>query len=298
MGASRCRRARARAARHAPSRGAARLDPEKQGRAERARHHSGGRGLHERERGPAQGARSLRQPSARVEPAERARRDSSDVDLVIVRENTEDLYAGLEHEVVPGVVESLKIITERASTRIAHFAFDYARRARPQARHRDSQGEHHEAERRALHSSARATSRAHVPGHRLRRADRRRGVHASRDERRKSSTSCCCRTSTATSSRISAPAWSAGSASSAPPTSATDDRRCSKRCTAARPTSPARTSRTRRRCCSRRLLMLDHIGEAAAAAASKPRSFACSRRPSDDARSRRHSVDDRVRGML
>jgi isocitrate dehydrogenase (NAD+) len=50
------------------------------------------------------------------------------VDLVIVRENTEDLYSGLEHEVVPGVVESLKIITERASTRIARFAFDYARR--------------------------------------------------------------------------------------------------------------------------------------------------------------------------
>jgi isocitrate dehydrogenase (NAD+) len=50
------------------------------------------------------------------------------VDLVIVRENTEDLYAGLEHEVVPGVVESLKIITERASTRIAHFAFGHARR--------------------------------------------------------------------------------------------------------------------------------------------------------------------------
>ena len=50
------------------------------------------------------------------------------VDLVIVRENTEDLYSGLEHEVVPGVVESLKIITEKASTRIARFAFDYARR--------------------------------------------------------------------------------------------------------------------------------------------------------------------------
>ncbi|MBI2186224.1 MAG: isocitrate dehydrogenase (NAD(+)) [Acidobacteria bacterium] len=49
------------------------------------------------------------------------------VDLVIVRENTEDLYAGLEHEVVPGVVESLKIITEAASMRIARFAFDYAR---------------------------------------------------------------------------------------------------------------------------------------------------------------------------
>src|SRR5437867_9962488 len=52
----------------------------------------------------------------------------SGVDLVIVRENTEDLYSGLEHEVVPGVVESLKIITERASTRVAEFAFAYARR--------------------------------------------------------------------------------------------------------------------------------------------------------------------------
>lgn len=50
------------------------------------------------------------------------------VDLVIVRENTEDLYAGLEHTVVPGVVESLKIITEAASTRIARYAFEYARR--------------------------------------------------------------------------------------------------------------------------------------------------------------------------
>jgi isocitrate dehydrogenase (NAD+) len=51
-----------------------------------------------------------------------------EIDLVIVRENTEDLYAGLEHQVVPGVVESLKIITERASMRIAEFAFGYARR--------------------------------------------------------------------------------------------------------------------------------------------------------------------------
>ena len=50
------------------------------------------------------------------------------IDLVIVRENTEDLYAGLEHEVVPGVVESLKIITARASIRIAEFAFNHARR--------------------------------------------------------------------------------------------------------------------------------------------------------------------------
>src|SRR4030081_2107937 len=50
------------------------------------------------------------------------------VDLIIVRENTESLYSGIEHEVVPGVVESLKIITEKASTRIAKFAFEYARK--------------------------------------------------------------------------------------------------------------------------------------------------------------------------
>ncbi|MCY7377080.1 MAG: isocitrate dehydrogenase (NAD(+)) [Pyrinomonadaceae bacterium] len=50
------------------------------------------------------------------------------LDLVIVRENTEDLYAGLEHIVVPGVVESIKVITEKASTRISRYAFEFARR--------------------------------------------------------------------------------------------------------------------------------------------------------------------------
>jgi isocitrate dehydrogenase (NAD+) len=50
------------------------------------------------------------------------------VDLIIVRENTEGEYVGLEHEVVPGVVESLKIVTEKASTRISKFAFEYARK--------------------------------------------------------------------------------------------------------------------------------------------------------------------------
>jgi len=49
-----------------------------------------------------------------------------DLDLVVMRENTEDLYSGLEHVVVPGVVESIKIITEKASTRIAQYSFEYA----------------------------------------------------------------------------------------------------------------------------------------------------------------------------
>jgi isocitrate dehydrogenase (NAD+) len=48
------------------------------------------------------------------------------VDLILVRENTEDLYSGIEHVVAPGVVESIKVITERASTRIARYAFTFA----------------------------------------------------------------------------------------------------------------------------------------------------------------------------
>jgi isocitrate dehydrogenase (NAD+) len=64
----------------------------------------------------------------RMLPGLKTRFSDVDVNLAIFRENTEDLYAGLEHEVVPGVVESLKIITERASLRIARAAFEYARR--------------------------------------------------------------------------------------------------------------------------------------------------------------------------
>lgn len=51
-----------------------------------------------------------------------------ELDLIVVRENTEDLYSGIEHVVVPGVVESIKVITEKASTRVSLFAFEYARK--------------------------------------------------------------------------------------------------------------------------------------------------------------------------
>jgi isocitrate dehydrogenase (NAD+) len=51
-----------------------------------------------------------------------------DVDLIVIRENTEGLYSGIEHEVVPGVVESLRVVTEKASRRVVRFAFDTARR--------------------------------------------------------------------------------------------------------------------------------------------------------------------------
>jgi len=54
----------------------------------------------------------------------------SGVDLIVVRENTEDVYAGIEHQIAPGVVESVKVITARASRRIARYAFELARRQR------------------------------------------------------------------------------------------------------------------------------------------------------------------------
>jgi isocitrate dehydrogenase (NAD+) len=63
---------------------------------------------------------------ARSIPGVKTRFD--DVDLIVIRENTEGLYSGLEHEVVPGVVESLRVITRDASRRIARFAFETARR--------------------------------------------------------------------------------------------------------------------------------------------------------------------------
>lgn len=50
------------------------------------------------------------------------------LDLVIVRENTEDLYSGLEYEVVPGVIQAIKVITKKGSMRIAEYAFAHARK--------------------------------------------------------------------------------------------------------------------------------------------------------------------------
>src|SRR5260370_15964592 len=64
----------------------------------------------------------------RMLPGLKTRFNDLALDLAIFRENTEDLYSGLEHEVVPGVVESLKIITQKASTKIARSAFEWSRR--------------------------------------------------------------------------------------------------------------------------------------------------------------------------
>lgn len=64
----------------------------------------------------------------RTLPGLKTRFQDTKIDMIIFRENTEDLYAGLEHEVVTDVVTSLKVITRRASERIARYAFEFARR--------------------------------------------------------------------------------------------------------------------------------------------------------------------------
>ena len=84
-----------------------------------------------------------------------------DVDMVLIRENTEDLYAGLEHTVVPGVVESLKIITEKSLHAHRSLRLRIRAQARPQEDSRHPQSQHHETLRRPLslvHSRGRRTS--------------------------------------------------------------------------------------------------------------------------------------------
>ncbi len=87
-----------------------------------------------------------------------------DVDLIIVRENTEGLYSGIENEVTDDVVMSMKVATETACTRIAHWAFRFATRRAAQEDHGLPQGQHHEDDRRPVPArGARACTSASIP---------------------------------------------------------------------------------------------------------------------------------------
>ena len=102
------------------------------------------------------------------------------VDMVIVRENTEGLYSGIENEVVPGVVTSLKVASEVACTRIARYAFRYATR-----RHRKQITVFHKANIMKLTDGlflncARQHPRGRVPQHRVRGDHHRRRLHEAR----------------------------------------------------------------------------------------------------------------------
>ena len=129
-------------------------------------------------------------------PGVRTRFD--DIDLVIVRENTEDLYAGIEHMVGEDAAESIKIITRKGSERIARFAFEYARqhgRRKVTAVHKANIMKCTDG----LFLRVAARGRRGVPGHRVRGPHRRQHVHAAGAEARALRRARAARTSTATS---------------------------------------------------------------------------------------------------
>jgi isocitrate dehydrogenase (NAD+) len=103
------------------------------------------------------------------------------VDLIIVRENTEGEYVGLEHEVVPGVVESIKVITEKGSTRIAKFAFEYARKHGRKKIHSIHKANIMKLSD-GLFLALRAQGGRGISRHPIRRAHHRQHLHATGDE--------------------------------------------------------------------------------------------------------------------
>ncbi len=111
------------------------------------------------------------------------------VDLVIVRENTEGLYSGIENEITPGVVTSLKVVTEVACTRIAAGAFAYARQ-----RGRRKVTVFHKANIMKLSDGMflRCAEKVHeeVPRHRIRNEHHRCRLHEAGAGSRRSSTCC------------------------------------------------------------------------------------------------------------
>jgi isocitrate dehydrogenase (NAD+) len=120
---------RDRKVRHAPARPRSRVDPPQPCGHQGPHHHAGGQGVPQRQRHAAQRARPVRQRAPGDERSKACRRVTSDVDLVVVRENTEGMYVGIEHEVIAKgeAAEAIRIITRRATERVVRFAFEYAR---------------------------------------------------------------------------------------------------------------------------------------------------------------------------
>ena len=174
-----------------------------------------------------------------------------DVDLVIVRENTEDLYAGIEHAVGKDAAESIKIITRGASERIARFAFDYA-----VANGRHKVTAVHKANIMKLSDglfleSCRTVAAEYEGRHRVRGPHRRQHVHAARPEARAVRRAGAAQPLRRHRQRPVPPAWSAAWAWRPAQTSARTPP-SSSRSTAPRPSTPARTWPTRRRSSCRR----------------------------------------------
>ena len=195
----------------------------------------------------------------KVYPGVRTRYADAGVDIVVMRENTEDLYAGIEFEEGSPYVKQLsedrhgerpgrhprrRRHQHQDDLRVRHAPHREVRlrvraQERPQEGFRRLEGEHHEVHRRPL-LRRQPRGREGLPRHRVRRGARRRALHAARPAAGMVRRAAAARTSTATSSPTSAPASSAASASRPARISATS-RRSSSRSTAARRSTPART---------------------------------------------------------
>ena len=101
----------------------------------------------------------------------------SDVDLVIIRENTEGLYSGIENEITPGVVTSLKVATETRLYAYCAMGFRFCHSKTEAKNHGLPQGQHHEADRWPIYPLRRPSSRIVLPTSRTRTIDHRRRMH-------------------------------------------------------------------------------------------------------------------------
>ncbi len=182
-----------------------------------------------------------------------------DVDLIVVRENTEGLYSGIEHEVVPGVVESLKIITEKASTRISQVRLRVCAQVQAQEDPRHPQSQHHEDVGRIVHPLlaqrlARSYPEITYGEHIVDNTCMQLVMNPYQYDMLLLenlygdiiSDLCAAFVGGLGWCRRELRAWTA---------------RSSKPSTARRPTLPAKTWPIRQRCCAQRVLMLHHLGE-------------------------------------
>jgi isocitrate dehydrogenase len=117
---------------------------------EGAHHHAAGRRLQEPERHDPQGAGLFANVRPTKSYAPFVASPHPGMDLVIIRENEEDLYAGIEHQQTNEVAQVLKLITRPGTERIVRYAFEYARAYGRRQGHVHDEGQHHEAHRRAL----------------------------------------------------------------------------------------------------------------------------------------------------
>ena len=170
---------------------------QEQDRAQGSDHHSDRRRLPQRQCRPAAGARALRQSAPGQDDQGRAGAVFDDIDLVIVRENMEDMYAGIEFDtgtpeaaevidainarskkqVDPSAAISIKMITPEGIAPDREVRLRVRPRQRPQEGHDRPQSEHHEVHRRSL-PAGRAGSRRGLSRYRVQRPHRRQHVHA------------------------------------------------------------------------------------------------------------------------